>query len=88
MVESRNMKRPYFIWDYNLNDKKIKKILQSGNNVEKQWLIARILSHAKYEDVWKYLTVDDIIAYFPKLKLNTLIKNAWKKALTVWGYHV
>lgn len=82
------MKTPYFLWDYNLSDKQIKAILHGSNETEKRWLAARILSHAKFEDVWKYLTISDIVQIFPKLLLPQRTKKAWQRALTVWGYHV
>ena len=79
---------PYFLWDYSLNENQIRGILHGDNNVEKKWLIARILTHARFEDVWKYLTVNDIISIFPKLQLPQKTKQAWERALSVWGYHV
>ncbi len=79
---------PYFIWDYNLTEKQIRKILRGDNEFEKQWLIARILSHAHFMDVWKYLKVKEIIKEFPNLKMRPETKEAWSRALNVWGYHV
>ncbi len=82
------MNKLYFLWDYNLNKKQVRNILHSKNDTEKSWLIARILTHAQFKDVWKYLTVSDIIKTFPKLRLPVNIKQAWQRALNVWGYHV
>lgn len=81
------MSTPYFLWDYDLSDKKIKQVLHGSNQVEKRWLAARILTHAKFEDVWQYLNVKDIINVFPYLKLPKRTKKAWQRALTVWGYN-
>ena len=74
------MNTPYFLWDYQLNEKQIHSILLGNNELEKQWIIARILTHAKYEDIWKYLTVEKIVAIFPKLRLPERTKKAWKRA--------
>ncbi len=82
------MNTPYFLWDYELNDNQIRAILNGKNEIEKQWLVARILTHAKYEDVWKYLTLEEIIAVFPRLRLPEKTKQAWHRAFAVWGYHV
>lgn len=83
-----SMKTPYFLWDYDLTDAQIHTILTGKNEVEKKWLIARILSHAHYKDVFKYMTVDDIVRSFPKLSLPSTVKTAWQRALRVWGYNV
>ena len=80
--------RPYFLWDYNLSEDDVRTILISGGELDKQWLIARILTNARYEDVWKYLTIKDLVLYFSKLRMRPQVKLAWKKALNVWGYEV
>lgn len=82
------MNRPYFIWDYDLTEKRIKEILRTGNETEKLWLAGRILTNARFEDVWDYLNVKEIVELFPKLRLRPDIRQAWKRALNVWGYHV
>lgn len=84
----RTVQTPYFLWDYELTDSKIRKIIKGSNEVEKIWLVSRILTHARFEDVFKYLTINDIVNIFPKLSLPSNIKDAWKRALSVWGYHV
>lgn len=82
------MQRPYFLWDYSLTNKQIRAILQGNNDIEKLWLIGRILTHAKFDDVWRYLKVKQIVAVFPKLRLPHQSKQAWQRALIAWGYHV
>lgn len=82
------MAKPYFLWDYDLNENQVKKILHRGSDYEKCWLIARILEHAHFDDVFQYLTPKEVFAYFPKLKMRPVIKNYWQRALSAWGYHV
>lgn len=79
---------PYFLWDYDLSEEQVRAILEGKNELEKRWLIGRILTHAHFNDVWKYLHPKDIAAQFPYLQLRQDIKDAWQRALTVWGYHV
>lgn len=82
------MQTPYFLWDYQLTENQVKALLRGENDTEKLWLIARILTHAKFSDVWKYLTVEEIIKVFPKLKLEPRIKEPWERAFNVWRHHV
>ena len=79
---------PYFLWDYDLSENQIRKILHGNNEVEKLWLIARIITHAKFDDIWQYLTLEDIVRVFSKLRLPLKSKQNWQRALNVWGYHV
>lgn len=80
------MNRPYFFWDYNLSERKIRKLLKSSDQTTRLWLIARILESASYKDVWRYLTPKEVIEMFPKLRLKPSVKRAWEKALHAWGY--
>lgn len=80
--------KPYFIWDYDLNEKQVRTILHGDNEIEKLWLIGRIMTHARYADIWKYVNLKDIIEVFAKLRLPPKIKQNWQYALNVWGYHV
>lgn len=82
------MKRPYFIWDYDLDDKKIRAILRGDNQTEKIWLMGRIITHARFEDIFKYVSIKEIVNLFPKLRLPPKIKQNWEYTLNVWGYHV
>lgn len=82
------MSKPYFLWDYNLDDEDAKKILRQGDEYEKRWLVARILEHAHFRDVFDYLTAEDISEIFSKLKLRPATKRYWQRALNAWGYDV
>lgn len=84
-MQSSSSTRPYFFWDYDLSEAEIRKILHSGEEAEKLWLVARILESARYEDVWKYLTLAEVRAMFPHLKLKPQVRGAWAYALQVWG---
>lgn len=78
-------KKPYFLWDYDFTEKDVRRMLKEGNETTKQWLTARILESAKYEDVWKYLKLKDVLAIFQKLRLKKPVKEAWEKAFRAWG---
>lgn len=82
------MNKPYFLWDYDLTDKQIHGILRGVNEVEKLWLIGRIMTHAKFEDIWKYLSPEDITKVFSKLRLTPKDREYWQRAFSIWGYHV
>lgn len=82
------MKKPYFLWDYDLTEKEVRKILKEGDEFSQRWLMGRILSHAHFKDVFKYLNIKEILESFPKLRIREEIKNAWLKAFAAWGYNV
>lgn len=83
-----NSQTPYFLWDYDLTEEQVKGIVHGKNDVERQWMVGRILTNARFSDVWKYLTASDIVREFPGLRLRPGVKRAWQRALDAWGYHV
>jgi|GEM_PF-641559 len=83
--KNQSNKIPYFLWDYDLTEEEVRKILKEGDEFSRLWLIGRILESAKYENVWHYLTLEEILKVFPKLKLKKPIKEAWLNAFKAWG---
>ncbi len=83
-----NSDRPYFLWDYNLNETQVRQILSGSNETDRRWLLARILTSAAYKDVWTYTNLEQITSELPHLKLRPYINSAWTRALHAWGYHV
>lgn len=81
-------KRPYFFWDYDISEDEIRAILRGGDLFEKAWVISRILEHARWEDIWRYLTVADIRENFENLRFRRpQDRELWAYALERWSRH-
>jgi len=76
---------PYFIWDYDLTEADIRAILRGDDEVQKAWVVARLLESASYEDVWKYISLAELRSIFPKLQLRPQARAVWGFALLVWA---
>ena len=76
--------RPYFLWDYDLTESDVHTLLQTGDDATKVWLASRIVESARYADVWRFLTLAELRALFPHLKLKQPVRDAWSYALHVW----
>lgn len=83
-----DQKRPYFLWDYNLTEENVRRILHGDNETEKIWMMGRILTSAHFNDVWRFLSIKDVVENFSKLRMRPQIKQTWARALKVWGHHV
>jgi hypothetical protein len=80
--------RPYFLWDYDIGDEEIRRILRHGSLAEKAWIITRILEYAKWDDIWRYLTVDDIRENLERLRFRRpQDRELWAYALDRWACH-
>ena len=83
-----NTNRPYFLWDYDLTEADVHRLLKEGNSATKTWLVSRILSSAKFDDVWKYISLPDLVKIFPFTRFRRPLKNMWSQALRAWGYEI
>ncbi len=88
----RAAKRPYFIWNADISEEGVRGILagQRGE-LERVQMIAHIMQNARFEDIWKYLRVRDIVDDWPliaRMLWPKESKELWAWALQVWGYHV
>lgn len=81
----RDRQRPAFLWEYSLTPGEIQEIL-SGSRKKRLWLVAKILEHGKWEEIWDYLTVDQIEADLPYLRLATKTREHWRFALNRWRH--
>lgn len=77
--------RLYFFWDYDLSEADLRAILAGDNETEIAWVISRLLEAARWDDIWKYLRLSQLRAWFPRLRLRPPIRSVWEHALVVWG---
>lgn len=77
---SETAERLYFFWDYDLTEDDLRAILAGDNEVEKAWVIGRILQYARWEDIWRYLTLRDVRQNFDRLRFR------WPHDRELWAY--
>jgi len=78
----RARQRPYFFWDYDITEEEMHEILRGDNEIEKAWVITRILERAKWNDIWRYLTVRDIQENLKRLRFR------WPRDRELWAYAI
>ena len=84
--KARERHQPDFFWDYDLTEEDVRAILAGDNVHLKAWVMSRILNAASWEDIWKYLTLEDIRAQFHLLRFRTPeLRDLWAHALEVWS---
>ncbi|MBI1909239.1 MAG: hypothetical protein HYS22_03635 [Deltaproteobacteria bacterium] len=87
-VRWQERKKPSFLWDYDLGETEVRELLgQPGLSDKKRWLVERILTQARFDEVFDYLTLDQINRALPSLRLPSKIRERWDYALKRWGRH-
>jgi hypothetical protein len=79
--------RPYFIWNADLTEEDVRRILAEGSDYSRVQLMSTILQVARFEDIWKYLSPRDVQKWFWQIRWRDAdVREHWKHALTLWGY--
>lgn len=76
--------RPSFLWDYDLTEAQVHEILQHEPFKQRKWLIARILERAPLQEVWRYLTMEQIRDALPHLRMDPKTQRHWQEAIELW----
>lgn len=78
--------RPKFLWDYDVSATQIQEILhRSGWSDQRRWIVARLLTQARFDEIFRYLTVADIRQALPKLRLPPKMRQRWEYAVQRWS---
>ena len=86
MESTTKPERVYFFWDYDLSEEQVREILRGDDEYQKIWVISRIVQYALWDDIWKYLRLDDVRKYFDRIYWRTpYLKDLWAFALKVWA---
>ncbi len=58
-----------------------RQILKSGDPEVRRALIAELISYAPWEEIWSYISRDELRDVLPKLDLPPSIAEAWRRYL-------
>lgn len=79
------MRRLSFLWDYDLSEEDVRRILREGTPAERGWLIGRILEYAPWEEIWQYLTPRQIARDLEHIRFRSpRHRELWAYALNRW----
>ncbi len=83
--------RPYFIWNADLTEADVRRILAGDDEFARARMIGHIVRNARFEDVWKYVTLKDIVENWHIVRgflWPPSLREIWAWALHTWGYDV
>jgi hypothetical protein len=72
------------VWEYDLDLRDLKRMVDDRNSPDRLWAIGRILKHAKWQEVQSLLTAEDIKEALPLVDLPESQKRALETALQIW----
>ena len=78
---------PYFNWDTPVTNAELREVLRTGSEAERLPWIARIMREAKYEDVWRYVSLPrDILPAWDRLaRMLGRRRSFWQFLIDEWN---
>lgn len=77
--------RPYFLWDVPVTEAELRERLRDPDaDIRAQWQ-GRIMREARYEDVWSYLTLNEILQDWANIRRHLgRRRGLWEYLLEGW----
>jgi hypothetical protein len=73
----------YFFPDREVTDGELRALLAEGTGEQRAWAISHLLRYAQWEDIWTYVSRDEVREIFPVLELPDNLRQAWARMLKV-----
>ena len=73
----------YFFPDCQVTAAELRRILGEGSERERAWAISHLLRYAQWDDIWTYVSKDEVREVFPDLDLPETLRAAWARMLKV-----
>jgi hypothetical protein len=77
---------PYFNWDAPVTNSEVRRILAEGDEESRLFWIARIMTEARYDDVWRYVSLrSDVLPRWDALRGRLgRRRDLWEFLITRW----
>jgi len=73
----------YFFPDQEVSAAEVEQILAEGSEEKRAWVVSHLLRYAQWDDIWMYVTRDQVREIFPRLDLPENLRQAWGRSLKV-----
>ena len=74
---------PYFFPDREVSAAELDAILAGSDRDRKCWAISHMLRYAQWDDIWGYVSREEVRELFPDLDLPDNLRQAWARMLKI-----
>lgn len=71
----------YFFPDDDISEEELRRILSGDDRQRRAWAISCLLRYAQWEDIWSYVSRDEVREIFSELDLPDNLRQAWGRML-------
>ena len=73
----------YFFPDQEVTLAELQEILSGDDAERRAWAISNLLRYAQWDDIWQFVTREEVRAIFPDLDLPDTLRQAWARMLKI-----
>jgi hypothetical protein len=71
----------YFFPDQQVTEEEARHLLRYGTADQRAWVVSHLLRYAVWDDIWTYVSREDVREILPELELPENLRNAWARIL-------
>ena len=83
MTDTRQDETLYFFPDEEITRAELEEILSGDDRARKCWAVSHLLRYAQWDDIWDYISRDEVRQLFPDLDLPGTLAQAWARILKI-----
>jgi hypothetical protein len=73
----------YFFPDREISAKELEGILAGSDREQRCWAISHMLRYAQWDDIWGYVSREEVREVFSELDLPDNLRQAWARMLKI-----
>jgi hypothetical protein len=73
----------YFFPDRRVTAPELRAILTEGTLDQRAWAVSHLLRYAQWDDIWTYVSREEVREIFPALELPENLRSAWARMLKI-----
>jgi hypothetical protein len=73
----------YFFPDQKVTAEEARQMLRQGTGDQRAWVISHLLRYAQWDDIWTFVSREEVKEIYPALDLPENLRNAWARMLKI-----
>jgi hypothetical protein len=73
----------YFFPDRKVTAEEVRRFLRQGTEEQRAWVISHLLRYAQWDDIWGFVSREEVKELFPVLDLPENLRQAWARMLKI-----
>ncbi len=73
----------YFFPDEEITADEVRRILAGDDEERRAWVVSHLLRYAQWDDIWEFVSRDEVRELFPQLDLPDNLRQAWARMLKI-----